>query len=200
MNLRRITEPALEPITVEGAMRHCRIDGFDAATPPDDQLVVEALIRQARDAAEQFTERCFADATFELRLDEFADCMALPLAPARSIDAVTYIDLDGALATLDPATYVLDDDPNEPRLRLAYGASWPATRAEANAVRIGFSAGYGLAESTPGSVPPAVAQAILLTVGHHFENREATIVGTSVAELPMGVSWLLCPYRRGLGV
>lgn len=41
----------------------------------------------------------------------------------------------------------------------------------------------------------AIRSAILLMVGHWYENREAVIVGTSASELPLAVERLLHPYR-----
>ena len=45
-----------------------------------------------------------------------------------------------------------------------------------------------------GDVPPAARAAILLTVGHLFENREAVAPGT-LAEVPMGARHLLDTIR-----
>lgn len=41
---------------------------------------------------------------------------------------------------------------------------------------------------------------MLLILGHLHEQREDSVVGASVAELPMGSRHLLQPYRVGLGV
>lgn len=38
--------------------------------------------------------------------------------------------------------------------------------------------------------------AMLLLIGHWFENREAVVIGTIVAELPMAVEALIAPYRH----
>lgn len=40
-----------------------------------------------------------------------------------------------------------------------------------------------------------IQMAILLTVGHLFENREDSVVGLSVMALPMGSAYFLQPYR-----
>ena len=44
-------------------------------------------------------------------------------------------------------------------------------------------------------VPRALRQAILLMIGHWYENREATIVGVSINEVPMAVKSLLWQYK-----
>ncbi|WP_193146545.1 head-tail connector protein [Serratia marcescens] len=40
-----------------------------------------------------------------------------------------------------------------------------------------------------------VRTAMLLLVGHWYENREASVVGQSVSKLPMAVESILQPYR-----
>lgn len=58
-------------------------------------------------------------------------------------------------------------------------------------------------ENTAGDHPMVVndlVQAGILTlVGHLFENRESVVVGATVAKVPMSVTFLLHPYRKGLG-
>jgi uncharacterized phiE125 gp8 family phage protein len=55
-----------------------------------------------------------------------------------------------------------------------------------------FTAGYG---DTASDVPQTIRQAILLAVGHWYENREATVAVGNVRELPLGIEALLWPYR-----
>lgn len=38
--------------------------------------------------------------------------------------------------------------------------------------------------------------AVLLLVGHFYENREATAIGVSVAVTPLGVDRLIAPHRE----
>ncbi|PHM22290.1 head-tail connector protein [Xenorhabdus ehlersii] len=42
----------------------------------------------------------------------------------------------------------------------------------------------------------AVTQAILLLIGHWYENRTAVVVGQSAAIIPFAVKALLQPYKR----
>ena len=57
------------------------------------------------------------------------------------------------------------------------------------------------AEDPNGLVMPAsVKAAILLTLGHLYENREAVNVGNIVTEMPMGAERLLWPYRTDIGL
>lgn len=49
-------------------------------------------------------------------------------------------------------------------------------------------------------VNDAVQAAILLTLGDLFASREDTVIGVSVASLPIGARALMQPHRRGMGV
>lgn len=55
--------------------------------------------------------------------------------------------------------------------------------------------GAGTTPNVLGNFPADLHAAMLLLVGHLFENREQTVKGTIVAALPMGVESLLSPYR-----
>ncbi|MYM31489.1 phage gp6-like head-tail connector protein [Duganella sp. CY15W] len=46
----------------------------------------------------------------------------------------------------------------------------------------------------------AIKAAILLTLGHLYENREDAVVGLVITELPAGARSLLRPYRIGVGL
>jgi len=60
----------------------------------------------------------------------------------------------------------------------------------------GHLAGTGV-DMSADPLPAAVTAAVLLTVGHLFENREATAYGT-VKEVPFGVDRLVAPYREAV--
>ena len=44
-------------------------------------------------------------------------------------------------------------------------------------------------------VNEAIKAAVLLIVGHLYANREDSVIGVSVAQLPNGAEWLLAPYK-----
>jgi hypothetical protein len=72
--------------------------------------------------------------------------------------------------------------------------------AEAYACRVYRAAQMAASETYAGIViNPQVEAAILLTLGHLFENRQDVQQGT-VQLLPIGATQLLFPFRVGLGV
>ena len=184
-----ITAPAGEPVTVEEARAHCRIDGNQ-----DDELLY-MLTRTAREYAEAYTGRSFVSTTWELRVDQFPLYFQLPKAPLASVTSITYIDVQGATQTLSAGLYqvVADAGPfaQPGKIFQAYNATWPSSRGHIDDVRIRYVAGYGAATD----VPMAIKAAIKLMIAHLYENREATLTGTNVSEYPLGFAALLSPFK-----
>lgn len=186
MALKLITAPVAEPITLAEAKAHLRVDVID------DDAYITALIVAARQAAEHATGRALMPQTWELALDAFDDVILLPRPPLASVTSVTYIDADGVTQTL--ASYLLDDHSQPARLLPAYGADWPTTREQANAVLIRYSAGYADAAS----VPQPIKSWMLLHIGMLYENREAVVESSmsrsTFAAMPQ-YDRLIDPYR-----
>lgn len=186
-----ITEPAALPVTVDEAKEHLRVDH------EDEDALIERLIRAATEDAETFQGRAYITRTLRLYLDRFpgsAGVIYLPMPPATSVEAVTYRDHSGGEHVIDADRYVVDLARSPARIAPAAGHSWPAVSLlPVGAVSVEYKAGYG---DEPGDVPDAVRQAILLTVGHLYENREAvTAERGAPVELPMGVKYLLTKDR-----
>ncbi|MCK9504702.1 MAG: head-tail connector protein [Porticoccaceae bacterium] len=180
-----VTQPAFEPVTLDEAKAHLRVT-HDA----EDDLIT-ALITAAREAAENYTHRALCEKTLEYYCDAFPCQIVLPQPPVQSVTSVKYIDRDGIEQTLDAAEYQTHIQ-NEPALIVeAYGKTWPTTRDELNAVRVRYVVGYASAADVPGPVKAA----LLLMIGHLYENREDSIVGAAISELPFGSRCLLNPYR-----
>ena len=81
--------------------------------------------------------------------------------------------------TLDPSDYTVDADSRPGRVRLAS----PGNNSQ---IVVTFWAG----QATPAAIPPTIKSAILLMVGHLWNNREAVTEGR-FEELPCGVEMLL---------
>ena len=184
MAVKIVTPPALEPVTLGEARLHCRVDVED-----DDDLLLR-LIMTAREYAEQREWRAYLTQTLDLYLDCWParDEIRLPRPPLQSITSVKYYDEDDVEYTLASTTYLVDSVSQPGRLVLKSGQSWPsATLRPANAIVIRFVAGG----ASLGELPLRIRQAMLLLIGHWYENREATITGTISREIEFAVSSLL---------
>lgn len=184
-----ITPPAEEPVTRVEAKLHLRVDH----TADDD--LIDRLITAARQRVENATWRALVTQTLELTLDAWpgGNRLELPRPPLVSVTSVTYTNSDGQATVWSSSLYQVITQGTPGRIVPAYGESWPtATLRAANGIAVRYVAGYGAAAA----VPALLKAAILLLVGHLYENREAVIVGAGLAAtpLPLAVESILSDY------
>ena len=197
-NLRMVTPPTAEPLTLEEVMGALNLALDDRHL--DDWL--RRKIRGAREAAEEILEFPLTDAIYEWRRAGFAGEMPLPLGNIGAITEIAYIDANGDTQTLDPAVYVFDDNPRGPRVLRAGGASWPVTASRPDAVSIRFQGSYSESTDPPNPPPEMIKHALEMLIGHWHENREAVIAESrgQTVEVPLGVRDLLRSQRVFIGV
>ena len=193
MALKLNTAPTVEPIDLAKAKTHLRIDLDDEG---ENQLI-EDYIEAARLECERFQNRSYITQTWELWLDNWpgSGTIELKRPPVQSVTSVKYYDTSDTEATFSSDDYFVDTkDQYSPRLVLGYGKSWPSTTLRpANGVCVTYVTGYG---DSGDDVPGNLKSAVLLMLGHFYENREAVIAGGGGAtEMPLGVKALLSLER-----
>ncbi|WP_245458295.1 head-tail connector protein [Rhizobium leguminosarum] len=194
--LKLVTPPATPVVSLAEAKSHLRV------FHNDDDAYIEALVDVAIgmiDGADGWLGRALVEQTWEYSIDRFpcsderghAGRVHIPLAPLMSVSSVEYTASDGtSLAASGIRTF--GDGSTLPGYVLpAVGTSWPSTLCEPESVRITFVAGYE-------DVPAGIKHAILLMVGHWYENREDVSDG-KLAEMPMASKALLMPHRNWRG-
>jgi uncharacterized phiE125 gp8 family phage protein len=195
MGLIRTVDPQFEPLTLEEAKAHLRVD-----VDVEDELIM-ALIVAARGAAEDYTLRALVTQTWRLTIDycwpyveEGGSCfprIVLPRPPVASVSSISYVDLNGDTLPLAADQYmVYKRDTGETAIEPAYDVIWPDVRDVPAAITVEFVAGVASA-----AVPQPIKQAMLLLIGHLYEHREAVNVGNIVNVMPLATQWLLDPYR-----
>lgn len=203
MPVRLITAPASEPVTLDEAKAHLRLES--AA----DDAYVEQIITAARQHVEELCWRGLVTQTWELVLEAFAgqDALELPRWTRRhfhmaeplvlprgnlaelpedapAISSVKYIDPNGVERTLESTEYTADSVSVPGRILPAYGKRWPDTRDQWDAVRVQYVVGWAAEQ-----VPAPLRQAVLLVLAEMYERRTA-----EVGVMPAVVA--LCePYR-----
>jgi uncharacterized phiE125 gp8 family phage protein len=193
MALVLITAPTVEPVSLAEAKAHLRVD-ID-----DDDTLIGGLITTARTHLEGIARPKLAmiSQTWEYIADTWPEGNTFELRPypLQSITSIKYVDEDGVETTYSSVNYLVDTYSQPGRVRLKSDASWPsATLREMNGLAIRFVAGYGAAGS---AVPVQLRQAILLLVGHWYENREPVLTtGMMAAPLPLTVDALFRNWRR----
>lgn len=172
MNLRVITPPAVEPVSTTTAKSHLRVD-----TSADDTLI-DSYIKAAREVGEGLARRAFITQTLELVIDDFPSDLKLkiPRPPLQSVTSIKYLDSDNVEHTF--TDYVVDAR-SEPGV-ITFNSTPGVALAQSGAVAIRFVAGYGASSS---AVPSTFIQAILLSVAHFYEFREALDIPNSAKNL-----------------
>lgn len=189
--LRVITPPAIEPVSLIEIKMQARIDHNE------EDVLLSQYIKTARQHIEVITRRALITQTLELSLDDWwlPDGLELLMPPLQSVLSITYRDVDGVEAVLDPSSYVVDTQAQPGRIRLKKEFAFPSTELWPFApVKITYKAGYG---DNAESVPEPIRQAIRMLAVHYYENREAVLVerGVNVQALPYAVDALLANYR-----
>ena len=203
MPLQLVTPPAEEPVSLQEAKLHLRVD-FD-----EDDALILALISAARQAAETITGRQLITARWKLVLDRFAglEGMAGPAesnfsipshavllfkCPVQSISSIQYLDMNGVMQFMPPTDYVLDSVCEPARVTPVFGQIWPVSLPQIGAVNITFDAGYG----APEDVPEGIKSWIKIRVGSLYAHREEMSVLNRgrIDPLPF-IDGLLDPYK-----
>lgn len=224
-NVRVVTPPTAEQLTLAEVRDHLRIITYSYSPPLyEEDAWLTAAISVAREWCEWYTASAIAPQTLELGLGGFPvaattsttdassqdavlftwdDGIMLPFAsPIIAVTQVVYDDASGAAVTMSAGDYYVDEFQRPAHLYPAAGTSWPTAQASnRRAVRIRYTAGYDLPGTSPvtNPLPFAIKAAMLLVIGHLYENRENS-AETSVSEIPLGAASLLERYRLRLGM
>lgn len=173
------TAPASKPVTLSEAKLHMNVEHTE------DDALITSLIAAATDYAEQQTGRALITQVWDVFFDCFEDVLCIPMWPVASVGSVKYYDADDTEQTLSSSSYYVDTYSYP--IRITPVSTWPGTATRPNAVTVRITAGAAAA-------PDAVASAILMLVGHLYENREAGSP-VSISEVPLGVEALLDAHR-----
>jgi uncharacterized phiE125 gp8 family phage protein len=174
------------PLTRAVVKQHLKVE-FDT----DDDLI-DIYQLTATTHWEAYTGRVFVSRSVTEKFDKFPAIFRPKWAPLASVDSITYVDSNGDPQTLDSALYDVDTTTEPGRAAPAYGESWPMTRPQINAVTLTYTAGYGQAAD----VPDPIKQAILLTVAHLYNYRDA-VSNTKLSghTFPAAAKHLVIPFK-----
>ena len=177
------TAPTTEPVTLDEAKAHLQV------TTIDDDILIESLIKTARQQVENYTNRQLLSATWELFIDSFpSGLIYLEKSPVISVTSIEYYAEkdDSERTEFDSEKYIVDNSNCPARLSPIVGESWPSVINQLSAVKIEFEAGYASAVD----VPAPIKSAILLIVGNLYENRG----DEGHRMMPKTIEYLLDPY------
>lgn len=163
-----LTQPAEEPVTLAEAKAHLNIP---SALTDWDSLITRQ-IATARQYVEDYLGACLVTTTIQEYFDEFpCDWLELSRFPISAVTHVKYTDSAGEQKTWTSTLYNIDKVSKQGRIAPKPAQTWPINDDSLNSIEVQYVAGFGAAAD----VPAIYKDAILLTVGHLFENREDTV-------------------------
>ena len=170
-------------VTLAEAKSHLRVE------ITDDDLLISALVEAAQSHVEEVL--CWQSLTprvYAASFDAWSGTeIYLPMPPVQAVATVSMVDDEGGITTpIDPDFVALDKGLG--RLRM-YGGAVDGGGA-AGRLHVEYTAGY--------LAPPGWGRAaVLLLVGHLYENREGVIIGAGVSaiEAPLGVVDLAASHK-----
>ena len=180
-----VTPASTYPVSLTEAKLHLKVD-----ITTDDALITN-LIVAATQVSEEYTNRFFINTVINQTCTTFLDLKQLYKSKVVSVTHVKYYDSDNTLQTLASSNYVVNNQFEPAQINLVVDGSFPDIADRIDAVECKYTVGYGAASD----VPNAIKQAILLTIGNWYANRESVIIGRITSELPQSALWLLNTYK-----
>jgi len=185
-SLKEVTLSETPLFTTAEAKDFLKID-----TNADDTLI-DNLIKAATESCQIYTNQYFLDTVVEQYSDKWSEIYTLYKSPVSSITHIKYYDTNDTEQTWSDTNYILDDVSKPARIGLAVDATLPSLSDRINAVHVKYTVGYGTAST---DVPDGIKQAVLLTLGNWYENRQTVITGRTATELPLSSQYLLDQYK-----
>lgn len=166
-----VTGPSVEPVTLAEAKNHLNLSPSDEA---HDEILAQ-YIAASRQQLETDINFALIVRTMRVKIPEIAS-VRLPMGPLATVSSITYFDRDNVSQTLSTSLYSVDTATDSIRL---IGDSFPSVYDRWDAVTVNYTIGKA-ANAT--QVPPLCKSAVLLLVGHYFENRDM-LIGSNMATM-----------------
>ena len=203
--LKVTTQPTIEPISIEEAKEHLRLDD------DVDDIPVKTFIKASRLWAEKYTGRAFITRTLQQSVDStasildplyegirtgietraYSNYIELAASPAISVTSINYYNDSDTQSTWATSNYYVDTISDLGRIYLRDGGTFPTDLRAANGLEINYTAGYGSSRS---DIPDDIRLAMLQYMTFVYEHRGEQEGGTPPMP-PKILSTLLNPYK-----
>ena len=181
-----ITPASTYPVSLTETKLHLKVD-----IGTDDTLITNLIIA-ATELSEEYTNRFFIETIIKQTCSNFNELKELYKSPVISVTSVVYYDSNNAIQVLANTEYVVNNEFEPCQINLADTKSYPNITTRVDAVNSVYKVGYGVAAT---DVPHTIKQAILLTIGNWYANRQSIVVGRTFSELSQSAKWLLDTYK-----
>ena len=171
--------PSLEPIDLEAAKAHLRLDLREGGSSDGQDALITKRLVAVREHVEAQTNRALITQTWRLTLDRFPPWSHPIVLEGGKIEPssvrVCYVDETGTEQELELEQLQIDEaDQYRPRVLPLPQEDWPSTElGRINAVTVEYRVGFGDAAT---DVPDTIIAAMLLHLADLFEHREETVL------------------------
>lgn len=188
MTLVRVTAPAETPITLAEAKTHLRVD----SSAEDAYIAGLIAAAVALCDAQGTLGRAMVTQTWSKWVPQSPGIVRIGMGPFISLTGVDYYDADNAIQSATLSDFEVRLDGDFVNIRPKSDKVWPNAYIRDDSIKFTFTAGFGAAAD----VPDGIKHALLMLVGHWYQNREA-VNDASLKEVPMAVEALLGNERVG---
>lgn len=173
----------LPAVTLAEAKLHCSVDFGD------DDVLIDTVRRAATSTIESNIGGAILPQSWDFFFSRWHSEIQFDQQPLSSVTSIKYLDTDNVQQTWLSSNYEVDTVCG--RIRALSSATFPSLGDRYNPVEIRAVIGFD-------DVPSELIQAVLLLCRHYYENREAVVTQNTAffSELPMGVEYLIDPFRR----
>lgn len=199
------TQPTIEPISIEEAKEHLRLDD------DIDDIPVLTYVKAARLWAEKYTGRSFITRTIQQFVDSsastldplyegmrtgilskpYSNYIELAASPAITVTSINYYNDSDTQSTWATSNYYVDNVSDLGRIYLRDTGTFPTDLRAANGLEINYTAGYGSARSdVPSDIKLAMLQYMTFAYEHRGEQE-----GSTTPMMPKILNTLLSPYK-----
>jgi len=198
-----LVDPIRAAVETTDARAHLRV------LSTEETGVIEALVEAAGDYTENYLGRRLVKQQVRQTFDRFPRAPALelygtPLLSTTLLSSgetrieVRYWPRGASTHEVFGSSHYIVSANREggyPKLTLKANREWPTRQLRnADAVEIDYWVGYSNGTAAV-PVPPWARSAVLLLVGHWFENREAVVLGTIATKIPLSAQAILDKHR-----